>query len=354
MSASSSPPTVLVTGGSGFIGSYVILALLSAGYTVRSTIRSLSREASARSSLRNGGATTAELACLSFVAASLDYDDGWVQAIQGCKYVHHVASPFPAELPKHEDDLIITAHEGTLRVLRAAAAGGVERVVLTSSFGAVGYGHAPRKTPFTEEDWTILDGKHAKISPYMKSKTIAERAAWEFINSEKNSSKMELSVVIPLMVAGPVLGKDISTSIQVIKKLMDGSMPGCPNIYFTYVDVRDVASLHLLAMTTPEAAGQRFLAGGNDPAISMLEVGKIIKAKRPQNAKKVPSIQIPNFVVHALAIFDKPIRQILPELGKVVQASNQKARESFGWQPRSVEESVLDAADSLVKYGVVG
>jgi nucleoside-diphosphate-sugar epimerase len=164
---------------------------------------------------------------------------------------------------------------------------------------------------------------------------------------------MELVVVIPLMVSGPVLGKDISTSVQIIMKLTDGSMPGCPNLHFAFVDVRDVASLHLLAMAKSDAASQRFLAANSDPAISMLQIGKIIKAKRPQNAKKVPSIQIPNFVVHALAFFDKRIRQIPLDLGKVSQASNQKAREAFGWQPRGTEVNVLDTADSLVKYGLV-
>lgn len=345
--------TVLVTGGSGFIGSYVILALLSAGYTVRSTIRSLSRESSARDALKNGGASDTDLSRLSFVAATLDDDAGWTQALQGCKYVHHIASPFPLELPKHEDDLIIPAREGTLRVLRAAAAAGVERVILTSSGAAVEYGHSPsRKTPLTEEDWTTLDNKYGKVPPYMKSKTIAERAAWEFIKSDE-SAKMELTVIIPVMVSGPVLGKDISTSVEVIKKLMDGSMPGCPNLYFIFIDVRDIALLHLAAMTKPEAAGQRFIGTGNDPAMSLLEIGKILKAKRPQYAKKVPSIQIPNILVHAMGFFDKPIRQIIPELGKILLVSNQKSRETFGWQPRTTEESMLDTADSLVKYGLV-
>lgn len=349
---STSLVTVLVTGGSGFIGSYVILALLSEGYTVKTTVRSLTREASVRNALKNGGATDSDLQHLSFVAASLDHDDGWTEAVRGCTYVHHIASPFPAELPKHEDDLIIPAREGTLRVLRAAATASVKRVVLTSSFGAVEYGHAERKLAFTEKDWTVLDGS-VKVAPYMKSKTIAERAAWEFITSDTNGDKMELSVVVPLLVSGPVLGNDISTSVQVIKKLIDGSMPGCPNLHFAFVDVRDVASLHLLAMTKSEASNQRFLAANSDPAKSMFEIGQIIKAKRPQNAKKVPSIQIPNFVVHALALFDRPIRQILPDLGKVSQASNQKARDTFGWQPRGTEESVLDTVDSLVKFGLV-
>ncbi|OBT57613.1 hypothetical protein VE04_03650 [Pseudogymnoascus sp. 24MN13] len=350
--ATPSSTTVLVTGGSGFIGSYVILGLLSEGYTVRTTIRNLSRSASVLTSLENGGATPASLARLTIFAASLDDDNGWAEAVQGCTYVQHVASPFPAELPKHEDDLIIPAREGTLRVLKAAAAAGVKRVVLTSSFGAMGYGHAPRAEPFTEKDWTNLDGV-VKVTPYMKSKTIAEKAAWAWAESDANADKMELVTVAPQMVCGPTLEKDISTSLEVVKKLMDGSIPGCPNLQFSFVDVRDVASLHLLAMTKPEAAGQRFLAGGNDPAISMLQIGQIIKKQRPQHAKKVPSIQVPNFVVHILSIFDKPIRQILPDLGKVSQSSNKKARETLGWEPRGTVESIVDTVDSLVKYGVV-
>lgn len=350
--ATPSSTTVLVTGGSGFIGSYVILALLSEGYTVRTTIRNLSHSASVLASLTNGGATPASLARLTFAATSLDHDDGWAEAVQGCTYVHHVASPFPAELPKHEDDLIMPARDGTLRVLKAAAAAGVKRVVLTSSFGAVEYGHAPRAEAFTEKDWTVLDGA-VNVAPYMKSKTIAEKAAWAFVESDANSGKMELVTVVPLMVFGPALGKELSSSLLVIKKLMDGSIPGFPNLYFSAVDVRDVASLHLLAMTKPEAANQRFIAAGSDPAASMVQLGQIIKEKRPQNAGKVPSIQIPNFVVHLLAIFDKPIRQVLPDLGKISQASNKKARDILGWEPRGTEESVVDTADSLVKYGLV-
>ncbi|KFY31686.1 hypothetical protein V493_00885 [Pseudogymnoascus sp. VKM F-4281 (FW-2241)] len=350
--ATPSSTTVLVTGGSGFIGSYVILALLSEGYTVRTTIRNLSRSASVLASLTNGGATPTSLSRLTFSAASLDQDDGWDEAVKGCTYVHHIASPFPAEVPANEDDLIIPAREGTMRVLKAAAAAGVKRVVLTSSFGAVEYGHAPRAEAFTEEDWTILDGA-VKVPPYMKSKTVAERAAWAFVESDANSGKMELVTVLPLLVAGPALGKEISMSLQVVKKLMDGSMPGCPNLYFAIVDVRDVASLHLLSMTKPEAANQRFLAAGSDAAFSMLQLGQIIKEKRPQNAKKVPSFQIPNFLVHCLAFFDKPVRVILPDLGKIRKGSNKKARETLGWEPRGTEESILDTADSLVKYGLV-
>jgi nucleoside-diphosphate-sugar epimerase len=344
--------TVLVTGGSGFIGSYVILDLLSQGYIVRTTVRSLSREASVRAVLTDGGAKASDLSRLSFVAASLENDEGWAEAVEGCTYVQHVASPFPAEVPKHEDELIVPARDGALRVLKAASAAGVKRVVLTSSLAAVEAGHPPSKEPFTEESWTILDGKE-KVSAYPKSKTIAERAAWDFIKSDANSSKMELVAVLPTLVTGPALGKDYSTSLEVIKKLMDGSVPGCPNLNFTIVDVRDVASLHLLAMTKPEAAGQRFLAVNDDPAVSMMQIGQMIKTNRPKNAKKVPSIQVPNFLVHVIAFFDKPVALILPDLGRVRQQSNKKSRETFGWQPRGTEASIVDTVDSLVKYGII-
>ncbi|KFZ16872.1 hypothetical protein V502_04856 [Pseudogymnoascus sp. VKM F-4520 (FW-2644)] len=345
---------VLVTGGSGFIASYVILALLSQGYIVRTTVRSLSREASIRDTLTNGGATASDLSRLSFIAASLDHERGWAEAVKGCKYVQHIASPNPAELPKHEDDIIIPARDGTLHVLRAAAAAGVKRVVLTSSSGAIIYGHPPSEEPFTEDSWTVLDSK-VEVTPYMKSKTIAERAAWDFINSNANHTKMELAVVCPFLVVGPVLGKDIATSVLVIKKLMDGSMPGCPNLNFSIVDVRDVASLHVLAMTKFEAAGQRFLAspGDQDNVVSMLQIGQMIKANRPDNAKNVPGIQIPNFVVRGISFFDKPVRLILPDLGKVRHCSNRRARESLGWRPRETLVSVLDTVDSLAKYKLI-
>lgn len=347
----SSSITVLVTGGSGWIGSYVILALLSEGYTVRTTIRSLSRKSRVREALTNGGATPTDLERLSFFAASLDSDDGWAEAVKNCTYVHHVASPFPAELPKHEDELILPARDGTLRVFKAAVAASVKRVIMTSSYAAVGYGHPPRKEPFTEEDWSCLDGE-IPLTPYMKSKTVAEKAAWDFIKSDQNKSKMELAVIVPLMVSGPILSKDISTSVEVFKKLMDGSMPGAPNLSYIFVDVRDVASLHMIAMKNADAAGQRLIAGGNESSYSMLDIAKVIKAKRPEKAKKVPSFQLPNLLIHGLALFDKPVRQILPDLGKKPLTTNKKAR-GFGWTPRPAEESFLDTVDSLVKYGVV-
>jgi len=351
--ATPSSTTVLVTGGSGFIANYVILALLSAGYTVKTTIRNLSREAEVRSYLTNGGATASSLSRLSFTAASLDSDDGWAEAVKGCTYVHHVASPFPTELPKHEDDIIIPAREGTVRVLKAASAAGVKRTILTSSFGAVAYGQPSREEPWTEDDWSVVDDPKHPTTSYMKSKTIAEKAAWEFINSDANASKMELVAILPLLVFGPVLGKDVSTSLEIAKKLMDGSMPGAPHLSYIFVDVRDIASINMLAMTTPAAASQRYIAGNDDGAFSMLQIGNVIRENRPGVGKKPPSFEVPNFVVHLLALWDKPIRQILPDLGKVPKARNSKAKEELGWKPRGTQEIIVDTVDSMVKYGIV-
>jgi nucleoside-diphosphate-sugar epimerase len=306
-----------------------------------------------REILLNAGASGEALDRLSFVAASLERDEGWADAIKGCTYVHHVASPFPLGLPKHEDELIIPAREGTLRVLRFSAEANVKRVILTSSSATVRHSHISQVAPLTEKDWTEIDGP-AVTTAYTKSKTIAERAAWDFIAEHlKQGGSMELTVVIPVTVFGPILSTDFSPSIQIIKKLVDGSVPGCPHLYSCIVDVRDVASLHMLAMTRPEAAGERFLCAGSGPSKSILQMAKLIKKERPQYAKKVPSIQIPNFVVRILAMIDPPIRQIIPDLGHVYNVSNEKARTILGWQPRSIEASIIDTVDSLFRLKVV-
>ena len=218
--------TVLVTGGSGFIGSHCILQLLAGGHQVRTTVRSLKRESDVRTLLKQGGAAPAER--LSFFAADLESDAGWREAVAGCDYVLHVASPFPPTVPKHEDELIVPAREGALRVLRASRDAGVKRVVLTSSFAAVGYGHAPQTAPFNETNWT--DPAGSDVSAYVKSKTLAERAAWDFIAREGGA--LELSVINPVGVFGPVLGPDYSTSILIVQRMMDGAMPGCPQLCF--------------------------------------------------------------------------------------------------------------------------
>jgi nucleoside-diphosphate-sugar epimerase len=338
--------TVLVTGGSGFIGSTCILQLLAAGHAVRTTVRNLSREDEVRTMLRTGGA--APDAPLSFFAADLMNDTGWAEAVSGCEYVLHVASPFPPTLPRHEDELIVPAREGALRVLRAARDAGVKRVVLTSSFAAIGYGHKPQSAPFDETSWTDPNGPD--VQPYAKSKILAERAAWDFIAREGGA--LELSVVNPVGVFGPVLSADYSTSILLIQRLMDGAMPGCPRLYFGVVDVRDVADLHIRAMTDPAAKGERFLAVSGD-FMSILDIAKVLKAQVGTAARRVPTRQIPDWLVRLAAFRDPAVKQILPELGKTKNATSAKAQRLLAWKPRSREEAVVATAESLLRLGLL-
>jgi nucleoside-diphosphate-sugar epimerase len=337
---------VLVTGGSGFIGSHCILQLLAAGYRVRTTVRNLKRESEVRAMLKEGGAEPGDR--LSFVAADLEKDAGWGEAVAGCTYVQHVASPLPPRAPKHEDELIVPAREGALRVLRAARDAGVKRVVLTSSFVAIGYGHQPRQTPFDERDWTDPNSKD--LAAYGKSKTLAERAAWDFMAREGKS--LELSVVNPVAVFGPVLGPDYSASILLVQRLMDGALPGCPQLYFGCVDVRDLADLHLRAMTHPAANGQRFLAAAGD-FISFRDIAKVLKKRMGAAARRVPTRQLPNWMVRLAAMRDPSVKLILPELGKRKSGSNEKPRRMLGWAPRSNEESIVATAESLVELGLL-
>jgi nucleoside-diphosphate-sugar epimerase len=340
------PQTVLVTGGSGFIGSHIILQLLAAGYQVRTTIRNLKRESDVRAMLKAGGADPGNR--LSFFAADLVNDAGWREAVSGCDFALHVASPLPPSVPKNEDDLIVPAREGTLRVLRASRDAGVKRVVLTSSFAAIGYGYKVRDTPFNETDWTDPNGDD--VAPYTKSKTLAERAAWDFLAQEGGS--LELSVINPVGVFGPVLGPDYSASILLVQRMMAGAMPGAPQLYFGAVDVRDVADLHLRAMTHPAARGERFLAVAGD-FLTMLDIAKILRARMGESAKRVPTRQLPNWMVRLAALRDPAIKLILPELGKRKNATNEKARRMLGWAPRSNEEALVATAESLVRLGLL-
>ena len=338
--------TILVTGGSGFIGSHSILQLLAAGHHVRTTVRSLNREGDVRALLKEGGAVPGDR--LSFIAADLEDDAGWSEAVVGCEYVLHVASPFPPNIPKYEDELVVPAREGALRVLRAARDASVKRVVLTSSFAAIGYGQTPQKTPFNETSWTDPNG--VDVLPYVKSKTLAERAAWDFIANE--GGDLELSVVNPVGVFGPVLGPDYSTSILLVQRLMDGAMPGCPRLYLGVVDVRDVADLHIRAMTHPAAKGERFLAIAGD-FMSILDIAKVLKGRLGASAKRVPTWQLPDWLVRIAALRDPAVKQILPELGKMKNATNEKARRMLGWAPRSNEESIVATAESLMRLGLL-
>lgn len=338
--------TVLVTGGTGFIGAHCILQLLNAGYSVRTTVRNLTREGDVRAMLEVGGVEAGDR--LSFVVADLEKDIGWAEAVAGCDYVLHIASPFPANVPKHEDELIVPAREGALRVLRASRDAGVKRVVLTSSFAAIGYGHPQQSVPFNETNWTDPDGE--QVTAYAKSKTLAERAAWDFVRNEGKG--LELSVVNPVGVFGPVLGPDYSTSILIVQRMMDGSVPGLPRLSFGAVDVRDVAGLHLRAMTHSAAKGERFLAVAGD-FMSMLDIAKVLKARMGAAARRVPTMQLPNWMVRLAALRDSAVKQIVPELGKFKNATNEKARRVLGWAPRSREESIVATAESLIRLGLL-
>ncbi len=338
--------TILVTGGSGFIGSHCILQLLAAGHQVRTTIRSLQRENNVRAMLKEGGAEPGDR--LSFFAADLESDAGWSRAVAGCEYVLHVASPLPSSVPKNEDELIAPAREGTLRVLRASRDARVKRVVLTSSFAAIGYGHKQQKAPFNETNWTDLSG--GDVAPYAKSKTLAERAAWDFV--AKEGGGLELSVINPVGVFGPVLGPDYSTSILIVQRLMDGALPGCPQLYFGVVDVRDVVDLHIRAMTHPLAKGERFLAVAGD-FLSMQGIAKVLKNRMGASAKRVPTRELPNWLVRLAALRDPAVKLIVPELGKVKNGTNEKAKRVLGWAPHSNEEALVATAESLVRLGLL-
>lgn len=335
--------TVLVTGGSGFIASYCIIALLKRGYKVKASLRSLSRIPDVKQMLSVGGIH--DFDNLSFVQADLSHESEWTEAARGCAYIIHPASPTPNPEAKHEDEFIIPAVNGVLFVLRAAKAAGVKRVVLTSAFGAI-YG-TDKKEPYTEDDWSDLK---QDLPAYQKSKTLSEKAAWHFIAEEGKG--LELAVVNPVAVLGPVLGADYSHSIQMIHGMLKGTMKGLPKMRFTYVDVRDVADLHFKAMILPAANGQRFLASSGK-AISMLDIAGILQAGLGAKAAKVPKKEMPNWLIRIIALFNSRVRLIVPHLGMVKEASHEKASRLLGWEPRSNKDAILATGQSLVDIGLV-
>jgi nucleoside-diphosphate-sugar epimerase len=330
--------TVLVTGGSGFLGGWCLVEVLRRGYLARATVRSLAREPEVRAMV----ATQVDAGDrLAVVAADLNEDGGWPAAVDGCDYVLHVASPFPAAQPKDPDEVIRPARDGTLRVLRASLAGGVRRVVITSSTAAVRGAAAPPRRPLTEQDWT--DPAAHGLTPYARSKAIAERAAWDFVRDAGQTDR--LAAVNPSGILGPVLGDGRSYSLQAIDRMLTG-MPGVPRLGFSFVDVRDVADLELRAMTSPAAAGERFLAAG--PFLWMSQVAEILRERLGPQARKVPRRSVPDLLVRAMAIFDPGVRSVVGELGQEVGFSSAKARERLGWSPRPIEDTIVDCARSLL------
>jgi len=339
MSQAAAGRTVLVTGGTGFLGGWCIAELLRQGYEVRTTVRSLSREAQVRDAVGSAGVDTGGL---TVVEADLERDAGWAEAVAGCRYVLHVASPFPAQQPKDPDELIVPAREGTLRVLRAALDAGVERVVVTSSVAAIrNTRDDPGPGPRTEAHWT--DSANTALTPYTRSKTIAEQAAWDLVR--ERGEEQRLAVVNPGAIIGPTLSDDHSFSLTLIQRLL-GGLPAAPRIGFTLVDVRDVALLEIAAMTAPQAGGQRYIAA--DRFMWMTDVSKVLREGLGEAGAKAPTRTLPSLAVRAMALFDGSLRSVVPDLGKRVEYSHEKARTELGWQPRPVEDSILDCARSLL------
>ncbi|MBF4463239.1 MULTISPECIES: SDR family oxidoreductase [unclassified Rathayibacter] len=336
---------VLVTGGSGFIASWCVLQLLEAGHTVRTTVRNLAREPALRKQLHD--ATNFPDDHLEVVATDLQIDTGWADAVAGCDFVLHVASPTLRNAGATEDEMVAAARDGVLRVLRASRDAGVKRVVLTSAFGAVGYGHPRRAAPYTEEDWTNVD---ANIAPYQKSKTLSERAAWKFI--EEEGGALELAAVHPVAVIGPVLGPDDPPSLRIIRNMLNGDVPACPPFGSSWVDVRDVADLHLRAMTDPAAAGQRWLASAGK-SLRIIEVARILHQQLGERAAKAPTRELPLPVARALSLFNPQMKALRPQLGRDFDATSAKAERLLGWHARPIEDTIRETAESLLAHELV-
>ena len=337
-------PTVLVTGATGFIASHLILELIERGYTVRGTARSAAKAEALNKILSDYAGKPVEI---ELVSLDLTSDEGWIAAMEGVDFVQHVASPFPAAAPKHPDDLIIPAREGALRALRFAKAAGVKRVVLTSSVAAVdkGWGSSGPGT-YDETSWTTLNGPEP-VPAYSQSKTFAEQAAWDFVKGEGEG--LELAVINPAAVLGPVMSQDVSTSISLVSAQMDGRLPANPPLSFGVVDVRDIAKAHVEAMIRPEANGERYIMAAD--TLWFDDVGKILREAYPD--RKIPKSVMPVWLARIVAMFNPALKASAHRLGRINYYNNAKARDQLGIDFISPKEMVLASAESLIKVGSV-
>jgi dihydroflavonol-4-reductase len=332
---------VLVSGGSGYIAGFLIRQLVAEGWTVHTTVRSLAKEDAVRQLL------AVDNSKLKFFAADLNADAGWAEAMAGCSHVAHLASPLPSGVPKHADELIVPARDGALRALRAARVAGVRRFVMTSSVAAIAYGRGRGVHHFTEADWTLLD--KPGITAYVQSKTIAERAARDWV--AKEGGGIEFCSINPSVVLGPVWSRDYSASVVIVKKMLDGSMRACPDIGFGVVDVRDVADLHVRALKAPNMAGERFIASGR--FMKLREIAEVLRAELGARARKVPTRNVPDWLVRVAARFNPLARAVVSELGSVRNQDASHAKAVLGWATRPVEQSIADTARCLIELGIV-
>lgn len=343
--SSSSSDRVLVTGATGFIAMHCIVELARAGFRIRGTLRDPSRAPSLRAAL---APHLPEGTDVELVAAELGADPGWHDAVDGCRFVLHVASPLPKALPRHEEDLVVPAREGTLRVLEASIEADVERVVITSSLAAVSSGHPRDRTrPFDESDWSVVEN----LAPYEKSKTLAERAAWERVRAQPAGRGLELVTIQPGLVLGPLLSPDASASLEAVRKLLARELPALPRLGYSLVDVRDVAAAHVAALTTREAAGQRFCCANG--FAWMADIARILHEELGPRGFRIPRATVPSPVVRLFALFDPTTRMILPQLGRRTEVSCERLRTVLGWEPRGHREMVVASAETLIAHGVV-
>mgnify|MGYP005718355659 FL=1 len=327
---------VLVTGASGFIAEHCIIELLKNGYSVKGSLRSMNREQEVRDAVK----TETDDTKLEFCKLDLLEDDGWEEAMRDCDYLMHVASPFVIEDPKDENELIKPAKEGTLRALNAAKKAGIKRVVLTSSVAAVNSHMMSGTSDHTT--WTDINSKY--VTPYQKSKTIAEKAAWDFYNNQDNSNKMEMAVINPGGVMGPQLGNDLGgASTQIVSQLISGKFPMIPALSFPFIDVRDVAILHLKAMTTPDADGKRFIAAHSKPTW-MYEVAEVLSAA---GYEKIKLKKAPSFMLKLIGLFDNKTKSLVPMLDKYVPCDNSQTVKILNWEPMPWEQAFIEHAKSI-------
>lgn len=339
---------VLVTGATGFIAKHCIVELLARGYNVRATVRSPDKCDAVRSSVSRIAGGAASDHAIEFAIADLMRDDGWADAMSGCRFVLHVASPFPLRDPEDREALIGPARDGALRVIKAAAKAGIERVVMTSSMAAVVYvAGPPLDRPMTEDDWTDPDKKG--LTAYLASKTIAERAVWAWVGQHEPSPS--LVTIQPGLVLGPALDDDLSSSLKVIQLYAQGSYPALPRVSYPISDVRDVARMHVDALQRPEVGGLRLICANG--TLTVGEMMRLVTELLPDLKKKVPTFECSDLVIRGLALFDRSARSLIPDLGRHTLLDNSRAREKLGFTFHSPQEAVRSAAESMRALGLI-